>query len=150
MLENQGNPESGIDQFLAQQAPAEPTLEELKAKVNKLEEDLSWCRSGRQAYIDTVNKVTKHIQDSIDREEWSDEELSEVFWEELADMLDIELSKTVEVIIKAEWSATLRLPRSMSVDSALEDISIEEPSVDSYGKLSLEDVYERDCDIREA
>lgn len=150
MLENQGNPESGIDQFLAQQTPAEPTIEELKAKVNKLEEDLGWARSSRQAYIDTVNKVTKHIQDSIDREEWSDEELSEPFWEELADMLDIELSKTVEVIIKAEWSATLRLPRSMSVDRALEDISIEEPSVDSYGKLSLEDVYERDCDIREA
>lgn len=150
MLENQGNPESGIDQFLAQQAPAEPTIEELKSKVAQLEQELGWARKSRDNYLDTCNRATSYIQASIDNGDWTDEELSEIFWEELAEILDLEMSKTVEVIIKAEWSATLKLPRGMDIDRAFEDIAIEEPTASSFSSIVLEDVYEKDCDIREA
>jgi sugar-specific transcriptional regulator TrmB len=116
-----------------------------KVRIAELERDLSWCQAGRQAYIDTVDKVTKHIQDSIDREEWSDEELEEIFWEELTDMLDIELTKTVDVIIKAEWSATVKMKRSQNLDDL--DISVSEPE-GNYG-VELDNVYESVFEITE-
>ena len=150
MLENQGNPESGIDQFLAQQAPAEPTIEELKSKVEKLEQELSWARKSRDNYLDTCNKATSYIQASIDNGDWTDEELSEIFWEELAEILDLEMLKTYEVIIKAEWSATLKGPRNMSVSDMADYISLEEPTVSRYNSVEIDDIYEREVDITEA
>ena len=144
MIENHSNPESGIDQFIAQQA--EPTIEELKTKVAQLEQKLGWAEKSRDNYLDTCNKATSYIQASIDRGDWEDSELEEIFWEELAEILDLEITKTVEIIIKAEWSATVKMKRNESVYDL--DISVSEPE-GSYG-LEMHNVYEREFDISEA
>jgi hypothetical protein len=117
----------------------------LTRQIAELEQKLSWAEKSRDINLDTVNKVTKHIQDSIDREEWTDEELDEIFWEELADMLDLELTKTVDVIIKAEWSATVKMKRNQSLDDL--DISVSEPE-GNYG-VELDNVYESVFEITE-
>ena len=144
MIENYSNPESGIDQFIAQQA--EPTIEELKTKVAQLEQKLGWAEKSRDNYLDTCNKATSYIQASIDRGDWEDSELEEIFWEELAEILDLEITKTVDVIIKAEWSATIKMKRNQRLEDL--DISVSEPEGD-YG-VELTDVYERELDIFEA
>lgn len=120
----------------------------VKGKVIELEQKLAWAQEARDNYGKLIDQIRNHIQASIDREEWSDEELDEIFWEELAEMLDLEISKTVEVIIKAEWTATLKLKRTKDLDDV--EISVEEPEVSSFSSEELSDVYERRFEVIEA
>ena len=131
-------------------ATALPTLPELQAKVDELEKQLSWARDARDHNGKKLDEVRAYIQGSIDSGSWSDEELEEIFWEELADKLDLEISKTVEVEITARWTATVKMPRSMSFMNMTEHISISEPEGSSYSSVELDDVWERDIDITEA
>ena len=130
--------------------PAEPTIEELKSKIAKLEQQLSWAEQAKSNKVDKLTKAKLLVQTSIDNEEWTDSELEEPFWEELCEILDVELNKTYEVIIKAEWSATLRGPRNMSVSDMADYVSINEPTVTSYVSVDIDDIYEREVDITEA
>ena len=130
--------------------PAEPTIEELKSKIAKLEQQLSWAEQAKSNKADKLTKAKLLVQTSIDNEEWTDSELEEPFWTELCEILEVELTKTVEIEISARWSATLKMPRSMSFDSAIENINIEEPTVSSYGTIEMDDVWEVDSDITEA
>jgi hypothetical protein len=149
MIENNSNPASGIDQFLAQQvAVAEPTIEELKSRLQLAEEQVTIARNSRDNYMAMYDKVQTFIQASIDNGDWTDEELDEIFWEELSDILDLEIMKTVEVIITAEWSATVKMKRGQDLDDL--DISVEEPEISRFGKGELTDVYERSFDVAEA
>ena len=118
----------------------------LTRQITELEQKLSWVESGRKAYIDTIDKVTKHIQASIDNGDWTDEELDEIFWEELAEILDLELTKAIDIEITARWTATVRIKRGQSLDDL--DISVDEPEA-GYG-VELENLYQRDFDIEEA
>ena len=118
----------------------------LTRQIAELEQKLKWAENSRDINLDTVNKATSFIQASIDRGDWEDSELEEIFWEELAEILDLEITKTVEIIIKAEWSATVKMKRNESVYDL--DISVSEPE-GSYG-LEMHDVYEREFDISEA
>ncbi len=122
----------------------------LTRQIAQLEQKLKWAENSRDIHLDTVNKAISYIQASIDRGDWEDSELEEIFWEELAEILDLELMKTYEVIIKAEWSATLKGPRNMSVSDMADYISLEEPTVSRYNSVELDDIYEREVDITEA
>jgi hypothetical protein len=128
--------------------PVELTAEELKAKVAQLEQQLQWAKDARDYNGKKLDEVRAYIQNSIDNGDWTDEELEEIFWEELADKLDLEIMKTVEVIITAEWSATVKMKRGQDLDDL--DISVEEPEISRFGKGELTDVYERSFDITEA
>jgi hypothetical protein len=151
MIENNSNPESGIDRFLAEQvAPATPTVDDLLIKIGQLEQKLSWAEKSRDNYLDTCNRATSYIQASIDRGDWTDEELEEIFWDELSSILDLEMKKTVEVEITARWTATVKMPRGMSFMNMTEHISISEPEGSSYSSVELDDVWERDVNIEEA
>jgi hypothetical protein len=138
ITENEGN------------TPAEPTIEELKSKIVRLEQQLSWAEQAKSNKADKLTKAKLLVQTSIDNEEWTDSELEEPFWEELCEILDVELNKTYEVIIKAEWSATLRGPRNMSISDIADYININEPTVTSYVSVDIDDIYEREVDITEA
>ena len=131
-------------------ATALPTLSELQAKVDELEKQLSWARDARDHNGKKLDEVRAYIQGSIDSGSWSDEELEEIFWEELADKLDLEISKTVDVEITARWNATVKMPRGMSFMNMTEHISISEPEGSSYSSVELDNVWERDIDITEA
>lgn len=154
MIENTSNPESGIDQFLANQVASDPqTIEELRlalatarGEIIVKEQQLAQARLARDNYQAMYAKVATFIQNSIDNDNWTDDELDEIFWEELAELLDLEISKTVEVIISATWSATVKMKRSQSVDDL--DISVDEPEI-SRGSAELTGVYERDLEVTE-
>ena len=128
----------------------EPTIEELKATVARLERELGWARDARDTNGKKLDDVRSYIQNSIDNGDWEDEDLDEIFWEELADKLDLEMKKTIEIEITARWTATAKIPRSMNFDSVAENISIDEPEVSRFGSIELDDVYEREFDVTEA
>jgi hypothetical protein len=146
MLENQE--EQGATATPA--TPAELVIADLEAKVKKLELELSWARDARDTNGKKLDDVRSYIQNSIDNGDWEDEDLDEIFWEELADKLDLEMKKTIEIEITARWTATAKIPRSMNFDSVAENISIEEPEVSRFGSIELDDVYEREFDVSEA
>jgi hypothetical protein len=129
-------------------APAEPTIDELKGRVASLESELARAKLVRDSYGTKIDKVREFIQASIDNGDWTDEELDEIFWEELSEIIDLEIMKTVEVLITAEWSATVRMKRGQELDDL--DISVEEPEISSFGKGELTDVYEKSFDVSEA
>jgi hypothetical protein len=128
--------------------PAELVIADLEAKVKQLEQQLQWAKDARDHNGKKLDEIRSYIQNSIDNGDWTDEELEEIFWEELADKLDLEIMKTVEVIITAEWSATVKMKRGQDLDDL--DISVEEPEISRFGKGELTDVYERSFDITEA
>ena len=130
--------------------PVETTIEGLRAQVAKLERELMWAEKAKQNKVEKLTKAKLLVQTSIDNEEWTDSELEEPFWEELCEILDVELNKVFEVIITAEWSATLKGPRSMTLSDMADFVSISEPTVTSYVAVDIEDIYEREVDINEA
>jgi hypothetical protein len=127
-----------------------PTMDELRSAIKGLEQQLEWARNSRDEMGKKLDDVRSYIQNSIDNGDWADEDLDEIFWEELAEKLDLEMKKTIEIEITARWTATAKIPRSMSFDSVAENISIEEPEVSRFGSIELDDVYEREFDVTEA
>ena len=156
MIENNSNPESGIDQFLAQQVASTPQTHEelvialatLRGELVVKDQQLAQARLARDNYQAMYAKVNTFIQASIDNGDWTDEELEEIFWEELSEILDLEIMKTVEVVITAEWTATVKIKRNQDLDDL--DISVEEPEISRFGKGELSDVYERSFEVNEA
>tara|TARA_B110000285_G_C14918322_1_gene511321 strand:+ start:292 stop:738 length:447 start_codon:yes stop_codon:yes gene_type:complete len=114
MTEYNGNPESGIDQFLDRSKlinaveTRQATLEELASQVSKLEADLAVIAKSRDSYMELYNNTVDYIQNSINREEWTSEELSEIFWTELADMTGIDLMLEREVTVTITWHLTVK------------------------------------------
>jgi hypothetical protein len=154
MIENHTNSASGIDQFLAQQvAPAtladelDKELQLAKARISELERQLEWAKTAREEYGTKLDKVRSFIQNSIDNGDWTDEELDEIFWEELAEILDLEISKTVEVRITAEWTATLKMKRNQELSDI--EITVEEPEISRFASGELTDVYESELTVDE-
>jgi hypothetical protein len=64
-----------------------------------------------------LNNVREYIQASIDRGEW-DGELDEIFWDELADTLGLDLKKTEEIEVRftVTYEATLTVPKGTDID----------------------------------
>ena len=138
MLENQENATVGT------------TMDDLRTANSALVQQLEWARNSRDVLQSTLDKVASHIQNSIDNDEWTDEELDEIFWEELAELLDLKMTKTVEVKISASWTATVKVPRSMDIDRIAEDITVDEPEVANFSSIEMDSVYEESFDISEA
>jgi hypothetical protein len=128
--------------------PATPLIADLEGKVANLEHKLATMQNSRDSYQAMYNKVQTFIQASIDNGDWTDEELEEIFWEELSEILDLEIMKTIEVRISAEWTATLKMKRGQDLSDI--EISVEEPELSRFASGELTDVYERSFDITEA
>jgi len=71
----------------------------------------------RDAIQAKFNNVREYIQASIDRGEW-DGELDEIFWDELADTLGLDLKKTEEIEVRflVTYEATLTVPKGTDID----------------------------------
>ena len=131
-------------------------LERLQADVIRLQADsdrykqqLEYQSSWRQGLKTKLDKAKEIVQTSIDEEEWTDEELSEPFWEELCEALEVELQKQYRVEITATWTATLKGPRGTTFDTLVEDIEIEEPNISFSSSSELVDVRETGSDVTE-
>jgi uncharacterized coiled-coil protein SlyX len=162
MIENNSNPESGIDQFLASQIASDPqTIEELRValatargelmvkdqQLASATQQMTQARNSRDNYQAMYDKVQTFIQNSIDNGDWTDEELEEIFWEELSEILDLEIMKTIEVRITAEWTATLKMKRGQDLSDI--EISVEEPEISRFASGELSDVYESELTVDE-
>lgn len=131
-----------------QATPVEPvpTYEDLLIKVNELNSQLSNARDARDYNGNKLDLVREHIQTSIDNDEWTDEELDEIFWTDLAEILDLEMKKEVAIDITVSWSATVKVQRSKDIEEL--DISVDEP--ESGWGFELYNVRETSFDITEA
>jgi hypothetical protein len=124
----------------------EPTMDELKAKVAYLESSVNIASLSRDSHMNKLTAVREFVQNSIDNEEWTDEELDEIFWTELAELLDLEMMKEVRIDISVSWTATAKVKRGQDVEDL--DMSVDEPE-SSYG-FELYNVRETSFDISEA
>jgi hypothetical protein len=127
--------------------PATPLIADLEGKVANLEYKLATMQNSRDSYQAMYNKVQTFIQNSIDNGDWTDEELEEIFWEELSEILDLEIMKTIEVRISAEWTATLKMKRGQELSDI--EISVEEPEISRFASGELTDVYESELTVDE-
>jgi hypothetical protein len=122
-------------------------LADERLKVASLEQQLAQARLARDNYQAMYDKVNTFIQASIDNGDWTDEELEEIFWEELSEILDLEIMKTIEVRITAEWTATLKMKRGQELSDI--EISVEEPEISRFASGELSDVYESELTVDE-
>lgn len=118
----------------------------VKGRVIELEQQLASMTNQRNQYVDMYNKVRNYIQGSIDREEWEASELEEIFWEELAELLDLTITETHEVTITTYWRATVRLPKGESIGELENYISVDDPEL-SHPRAELIEVDIRDTNI---
>ena len=90
-----------------------PALREQKMDFENTQRLLSQLNESRSRY----GKIRDHIQASIDNEEWTEDELAEPFWEELADMLNLDLKQTeeIEVTFTATYSAWVTVPKNTDI-----------------------------------
>lgn len=100
------------------------TLEEALGKITLLEAEKVALKTGRDFYMGKFADVRDYIQKSIDRDEWTSAELEELFWEELADRLDLDLKLTEEKEVKftVTYTATITVPKNADIDDLELDI----------------------------
>lgn len=103
--------------YVAMLATKEKELIELTRKLDVV-------RENRDYHMDKFAKVTSFIQSSIDRDEWTSAELEELFWEELAEMLGLDLKQTEEkeVTFTVTYTATVTVPKNADLDDLELDI----------------------------
>jgi hypothetical protein len=77
-------------------------------ELAKVRQQLDLVTKSRDGYIDLYSKLITFLQASIDREEWTTEELSEIFWTELADMAGLDLKLEREITVTVTWNLTVK------------------------------------------
>jgi predicted nucleic acid-binding Zn-ribbon protein len=114
MHENNTTPE----QVQASEAVAEQSYQnavdagariaELEAKIAELLKAVETYREKRDTWFDKYCEAKNFIQASLDREEWTSEELSEPYWEELAELLNLDLKLEREITVTVTWNLTVK------------------------------------------
>lgn len=86
------------------------TLRPLFVEINTL-------KSETERLAKAFTDVRDFIQASINRDEWTETELEEIFWEELALMLgvDLKLTEEIEVTFTATYSAWVTVPKNTDI-----------------------------------
>jgi hypothetical protein len=119
---------------------------ELEQRVAIAERQRDDAMAQRDRYIELYNKTRDYVQSSIDRGDWTDEELEEIFWDELADLLDLKIKQEVEITITTYWRATVKLPKGVDIGELADYISVDDPEL-SHPTAELEDIDVRDTTV---
>ena len=95
------------------------TPEEL---VQRLQNQITYIGAHLESWKAKWDKAQQYLQASIDREEWDNDELAEPFWEEMAEMFDLNLKRTkeVEISITLTYSGTVTVPYDCDVETDLD------------------------------
>lgn len=88
--------------------PAQVTEAELQAKVELLESRLEAMVKDRDNWFARYIAVKRFIQASIDREDWTTEELAEPYWEELSELMGLDLKLEREITVTVTWNLTVK------------------------------------------
>ncbi len=108
-------------------------LNHLRVMLDSLSEKLTRTEAIRDSYKAHGDKVRQYIQASIDREDWTSEELAEPFWEELAEILDLSISREVEVYLDIRVLARVTKPLSADLNAYDFDLDALEISANESG-----------------
>ena len=100
-----------------------------KGRVIELEQQLATMTNQRDKYVELYNKTRDYVQGSIDRGDWQDSELEEIFWDELSDLLDLEIKREVEITITTYWRATVKMPRGEDISELENYIAVDDPEL---------------------
>ena len=96
------------ERLSAENTELELTVSDLQTKLDAMTQSRDYAKQQYDELYDKWTWVQRYIQASIDREEWTDTELQEPFWEELAEKLGLELKQEREVTVTATWNLTIR------------------------------------------
>jgi hypothetical protein len=79
--------------------------------------ELAITRAERESAKARFIKISEFIQASIDRDEWTEDELAEPFWTELAELVGVDLKQTeeIEVTFTATYSAWVTVPKNTDI-----------------------------------
>jgi hypothetical protein len=99
----------------------------LIAERNALQARIVTLEAIRDSYKAKKDEVRDFIQASIDREEWTADELSEIFWEELAEILDLSLNLFEEksITLTIEQAVTVKVKRGYDISGYDFDIAVQ-------------------------
>ncbi len=139
--EFQGNPESGIDQFLNQSNTTELTIDQLKARIAELEaengriaeleREAEANRKDSVRWFDVVMKAREQIEEIL-AGHTEQAELVEAF-EEPFTLLGVSMTRTVQIEISATWRGTIELPLGVEVeDLDIDDFNFRDPEHNEY------------------
>lgn len=107
--------------------------------VERLQNQITYIGAHLESWKTKWDKAREYLQASIDREEWTTDELSEPFWEELADMFDLDLKRTKEVwlSVTVKYSGSVEVPYDF--DESLLEVEDTPSSLDiTYNGETLE------------
>jgi hypothetical protein len=119
---------------------------ELEQRVAIAERQRDEAMAQRDKYVELYNKTRDYVQGSIDRGDWQDSELEEIFWDELSDLLDLEIKREVEITITTYWRATVKMPRGEDIGELANYIGVDDPEL-SHPRAELIDVEVRDTSV---
>jgi hypothetical protein len=117
-----------------------------RGRVTELQQQLATMTNQRDKYVELYNKTRDYVQGSIDRGDWQDSELEEIFWDELSDLLDLEIKREIEITITTYWRATVKLPRGEDIGELANYIGVDDPEL-SHPHAELTDVEVRDTTV---
>lgn len=121
----------------------EQTIARLTDEVARLQNVEAFLSAHVSKWHDTWQKAQQYLQASIDREEWEQSELAEPFWEELAEMFELDLKRTKEIEIRVTitYSGTVTVPYDCDAQSDLDIDGLSNEVTVNYGGEEIEDQW---------
>jgi hypothetical protein len=125
-------------------------IEDLQATIKQGINQVEFIGAHVETWAKRWNKAKDYLQASIDREEWDNDELAEPFWEELAEMFDLDLKRTkeVEVKITVTYSATMTIPADSDASDYASDLEIQDVEL-NHNSVELTSISCDDYEIEE-
>lgn len=120
----------------ADYASALNIIEQQQAEIARLTTATDFLGEGIRSWSARFHRISEFVQASVDRDEWSEDELAEPFWEFLLDALEVETFREVCVEVTVKYSAMMRLPRGMDPQDYAGEIEVPDISLDSEATLS--------------
>ena len=127
-----------------------PVAVELNDEINSLRASLDNSRAseGRalglaESYKAKRDAIVNFIQASINNGDWEPSELDEPFWEELAEIADLNLKRTKEIEIRVTltYSGTVTVPYDCDAESDLDIEGLSNEITVNYGGEEIEDQW---------
>lgn len=114
-----------------------------KDDVDRLKNQIEFIGAHLESWKAKWDRAQQYLQASIDREEWEQSELAEPFWEEMAEMFDLNLKRTKEIEIRVTitYSGTVTVPHDCDAESDLDIEGLSNELTVNYGGQEIEDQW---------